>query len=112
MTCSLRGVLGVLVVTFLVLVGSAEVEAGWIGPLTVVGVDVGDTNALIVKLSGGTGCGTKLGKVYNDQLYYKEVLSVALAAHLSGKEVYVWTHGCDANGLATMLRFVIGPVWW
>lgn len=85
--------------------------AGITSPLPVIGIDVGDTNAMIARVGGNTECGTPYAVVGNTQTYYKDVVALATAALATGQTVSMWVQSCDPNGRAVVARMVLGTVW-
>lgn len=86
--------------------------AGFTAPVQVVGIDVGDTNRLILRLSTATECGTPWVIIGRDQPYYKEMFAMASMAHATGKTIQVWVASCNtAESAAVVVRMTIGRVW-
>lgn len=84
--------------------------AGLTGPLQILGMDVGDTSALYLRLSGNTECGDSLAYVSANQPYYKDVLALAAMAYSTGQSVRIWVSSCNGSN-AQIARFVVGSVW-
>ena len=80
--------------------------------LQIIGMDVGDTGSLILRLSANTVCGGPLVYVGSNQPYYKDMLTLASVAYSTGKEVRVWIDSCDTEQRGVIVRLAVGPVWW
>jgi hypothetical protein len=84
---------------------------GFTPPLQIVGLDVGNTEALIIKFGANTECGTSLAYVPAAQPYYKDVLALASSAYITGQAVQVWVAACNWDNKAQVVRLVVGSVW-
>src|SRR5436190_20316004 len=59
--------------------------AGFTGAWNVVGYDVGDTSALIIRLDQGNSCGSVWVRVSSSMPYYKDMLAMTVTAYVAGK---------------------------
>jgi hypothetical protein len=78
--------------------------------MQVLGMEVGDTNALYLRMSGDTKCGSPLAVVEKAQPYYKDMLKMALVAYSAGKDIRVFISSCDVQKRAVIVRMVLGTV--
>jgi hypothetical protein len=78
--------------------------------MQVLGMEVGDTNALYLRMSGETKCGSPLAVVGKAQPYYKDMLKMALVAYSAGKDIRVLISSCDVQKRAVIVRMVLGTV--
>ena len=78
--------------------------------MQVLGMEVGDTNALYLRMSSDTKCGSPLAVVGKAQAYYKDMLKVALVACSAGKDIRVLISSCDVQKRAVIVRMVLGTV--
>jgi hypothetical protein len=73
-------------------------------------MEVGDTNALYLRMSADTECGSPLGVVTIAQPYYKDMLKMASVAYSTGKDIRVWISSCDLQKRAVIVRMALGTV--
>ena len=85
--------------------------AAFTSALQIVGLDVGDTNALFIKLSANTECGTSIAYISSTEPYYRDVLALASAAYAMGQPVQIWVGSCNSANRAQIRRLVVGSVW-
>ena len=78
--------------------------------MQVLGMEVGDTNALHLRVSADTKCGSPLAIVEKARPYYKDMLEMALLAYATGKDIRVWISSCDVQKRAVIARMVLGSV--
>jgi hypothetical protein len=78
--------------------------------MQVLGLQVGDSNLLMIKVSENTRCGSPILIVEKKQIYYKEMLELALLAYSTGKELHVWFDTCDLRNRAVLVRMALGSV--
>jgi hypothetical protein len=91
-------------------VGQITLAAGLTPAVQVLGIEVGDTNALYLRMSADTECGSPLAVVGTAQPYYKDMLEMALVAYSTGKDIRVWISSCDVQKRAVIVRMVLGTV--
>lgn len=85
--------------------------AGFVGSRSIIGIDVGDTNSLIIRLSGDPICqGTTFVRVSRSDAWYNDMLAMALSAYGSGKSINVWVSACEGE-TGRVLRMVQGTVY-
>jgi hypothetical protein len=85
--------------------------AGFTVPLQIIGMDVGDTNALYLRFSANTECGTPYALVAAAQPYYKDIVTIASVAYTTQQDVRVWVSSCNSAGTAVISRVAVGTVW-
>ena len=86
-------------------------QAGFVGPKSVVGLDVGDSGSLYIRLSDNPLCGSPIVYVPRSTAYYTDMLAMALTAQTANKPLNVWIENCDANGIGVVVRMVTGTVF-
>lgn len=91
-------------------VGTVTWAAGFTPAMQIVGIDVGDTNKMILRLNGNTECGGPWVTVGRDQTYYKDMFAMASVAYSTGKDIRVWVESCNGSE-AKAVRMVTGTVW-
>lgn len=91
-------------------ISQITLAAGLTPAMQVLGLEVGDTNALYLRVSADTECGSPLAVVEKAQPYYKDMLEMALLAYATGKDIRVWISSCDLQKRAVIVRMVLGTV--
>ena len=91
-------------------ISQITLAAGFTRPMQVLGIEVGDTNELHLRMSADTECGSSMAVVGNAQPYYKDMLDMALVAYSKGKDIRVWVSSCDLQKRAVIARMVLGTV--
>jgi hypothetical protein len=76
----------------------------------VLGIEVGDANALYLRLSADTECGSPLAVMGKAQPHYREMFDMALFAYSTGRDIRVWVSSCDAQRRGVIVRMALGTV--
>jgi hypothetical protein len=86
-------------------------DMGFIGPRPILGIDIGDSAVMILRLGGTPICqGQNFVYVESSQSYFSTMYAMALAAYNAGKPINVWVSGC--NGIqGRIVRMVQGGVF-
>lgn len=90
---------------------ASTASAGFLGNRSIIGIDVGDTNRMIIRLSGDPICqGTTFVYVNKSDAWYSDMLAMALSAFAASKPINVYIPGCDGES-ARVLRMVQGVTY-
>lgn len=76
----------------------------------VLGLQVGDSNLLMIKVNENTRCGSPILVVDRKQIYFKEMLDLAMLAYSSRKELSIWIDSCDLQNRAVLTKMALGSV--
>jgi hypothetical protein len=90
---------------------SQSASASFSQPLTIVGVDVGDSGVLYLRFAEQTPCGSYFAYVPQSAPYYESALAIAIAAYSSGKKVAVSIPTCDGANPAEAKRLILGATF-
>jgi hypothetical protein len=80
-------------------------------PLTLTGVDVGDSGVLYLRFAEQTPCGSYFAYVPQSAPYYESALAMAIAAYSSGKKVVVLIPTCQGTNPAEAKRLILGATF-
>lgn len=81
------------------------------GLKAILGIDIGDSGSLILRLDSNTYCGTAFAIVSRNEPYYNDMYAMALTAQATNKPVNVYVGSCDSQGKAQIVRMVTGSVF-
>jgi hypothetical protein len=90
------------------IISHTALAEGYSPAMQVIGMEVGDTGTLSLRLSGNTECGSPIAMVGKIQPYYKDILDLTLVAYSTGKDLRVWIASCDLQRRAVILRVALG----
>ena len=91
-------------------ISQISLAAGLTPAMQVLGMEVGDTNALYLRMSADTECGSPLAVIEKAQPYYRDMFEMALLAYSTRTDIRVWISSCDIQKRAVIVRMVLGTV--
>ena len=85
-------------------------QAYWIGDKSIVGIDIGDTGQMIIRLDSHTQCNSPFIYIESWRPWYKEMFALANSAFMANKKINGWVN-CAADNRGEMVRMFVGPVY-
>lgn len=83
---------------------------GFQGSAEILGIDVGNTGYLILRLNQVNTCGGSLVQVPQTAAFYKDMLVSAQLAYVNQQPINVWVDSCTGQ-IGNIVRMETGVVW-
>jgi hypothetical protein len=78
--------------------------------MQVLGIEVGETNVLALRLSANTECGSPVAILPRTHSHYRDIFEMAMSAYSTGKDIRVWVTSCDFQRRGVIVRMALGAM--